>query len=90
MFRKCVPDVGKKAYFSANIAQIFTRLQAGRSAGHTHNVRPFRVGLGRPQRLSVLRHIQDVGAQFRGHDERALTLERGLLGVMDAKFAGCK
>lgn len=39
----------------------------------TYNMGPFRVRLGRPQRLAVLRHIQDVGVQLGSHDR--LTVE---------------
>lgn len=33
----------------------------------TYNMSPFRVRLGRTQRLAVLRHVQDVGVEFRSH-----------------------
>lgn len=35
----------------------------------THHAGPFRVGLGRAQRLAVLRHVQDVGVQFGRHGD---------------------
>lgn len=44
---------------------------------------PLRVRLGWPQRLAVLRHIQDVGVQFRSH-------EQAPVWTMDARFASCK
>lgn len=34
-----------------------------------HHAGPLRVGLGRPQRLAVLRHVQDVGVQLGRHGD---------------------
>lgn len=42
----------------------------------TYNVSPFWVRLRRPQRLGMLRHIQDVGVQFRSHGELSVDKRR--------------
>lgn len=61
----------------------------GRGLGCTHDVRPFGVRLGRAQRVAVLGHVQNVGAQFGGHDQEG---RRGTTPVAarTAKDGGCK
>lgn len=53
----------------------------------TYNVSPFWVCLRRPQRLGMLRHIQDVGVQFRSHGELSVE-KRG--GQRQREKDGCK
>lgn len=42
----------------------------------TYNVSPFWVGLRWPQRLAMLRHVQDVGVQFGSHGELSVEKRR--------------